>query len=71
MHTILETETVCFGDGHVERPKVAVNQIPSHYLSVYNTPSSGVTCVVRHIPNQMFGRPLLHLFLTFKILYSC
>jgi hypothetical protein len=71
MHIILKTETVYFGDGHLWRPEVAVIQIPSHYLSVYNTPSPGVTNVVRHEPNQMLGRPLLHLFFTFKIFYSC
>lgn len=68
MHTILKTETVYFGDGHLWRPEVAAVQILSHYLSVYNTPSSGVTSVVRHVPNQMLGRPLLRLVSTFKIL---
>jgi hypothetical protein len=71
MHTILKIETVYFWDGHLWRPEVAVIQIPSHYLSIYNTPSSGFTSVVRHVPNQMLGRPLLPLFFTFKILYSC
>lgn len=34
--------SVQFGDGHLWRPEVAVFQIQSHYLSVCNTPSSGV-----------------------------
>jgi hypothetical protein len=71
MHTVLKIETVYFGDGYLWRPEVAVVQILPHYLFVCNTPGSGVTSVVRHVPKQMLGRPILSLFFTFKILYSC
>jgi hypothetical protein len=44
MHTILKTESILGMDAY-ERPEVTVIQIPAHYLSVYSTPSSGVSSV--------------------------